>query len=122
MPLCFTKRQAGRAAPSKRQVLHFEKRNNVLIEPGLVLELLDEIEKNVRRKRLQFLPNQIDVIVDGEVFRSVTESTQRCHDVRLGFPVLRLQFFREVLIDRGRTCAVEKHEDFEFLFHAIWCA
>src|SRR6266496_2554739 len=48
----LAKRQAGRAAACKRQLLHFEKRNNVLIEPWLIFELFDEVEKNVRREGL----------------------------------------------------------------------
>jgi len=35
-------------------------------------------------------------------------------------PILRFHFLAEVLIDGGGTCAVEKDEDFEFLFHAIF--
>ena len=114
----FTKSQPGRAAARKWQTLHLQKRNNVLIETGPVFELFDEIEKNVGRTGLQFLPHEIDIVVDGEMLRSVTELAQRGHDVRLGFPVLCFQLFCEVLIEFGGTCAVEQHEDFEFLFHA----
>ena len=116
----LAKRQTSRTAAGERQVLHFEKRNNVLIETRLVFELLDEVEKNVGREGLQFLPDQIDIIINGEVFRRVTELTERGHNVRLRFPVLRLQLLCEVLIELGRTCAVKEHEDFEFLFH-LFC-
>src|SRR5207249_6861588 len=50
-------------------------------------------------------------------FGGVTELAERGHDVRLGFPILRFHFLTEILIDSGRAGAVEKHEDFEFLFH-----
>ena len=69
--------------------LHFEKRNNVLVESGIVPELFDEIEKDIGREGLQFLPYEVDIIVDGEMLRSVTEFAERGHDVSLGFPVLR---------------------------------
>jgi hypothetical protein len=47
----------------------------------------------------------------------MAERPERSHDVRLGFPILRFHLLAEVLIETGGTCAVEKHEDFEFLFH-----
>ena len=47
----------------------------------------------------------------------VTDRAQRGHNIRLGFPVLRLQLLREILVDGCGTCAVEEHENFEFLFH-----
>jgi hypothetical protein len=113
----LAKRQAGRAAACKWQLLHFEKRNNVLVESGIVPELFDKIEKNGGREGLQFLPYEVDLIVDGEMLRSVTELTQRGHNVRLRLPVLRFQLLCEVLIELGRTCAVKEHQNFEFLLH-----
>jgi hypothetical protein len=68
------------------------------------------------------LPEKIDIVEDREMLRRVTERAERGHDVRLGFPILCFQLLAEVLVDRGGTCAVEQHQDFEFLFHAIWCA
>src|SRR5213596_3276262 len=50
----------------------------------------------------------------------MTEFAERPHHVRFCFPVLRFQLLREVLVEGGRTCAVEEYQDFEFLFHAIF--
>jgi len=50
----------------------------------------------------------------------MTELAERGHHVRFGFPVLGLQLFRKVLIERGRTCAVKEHEDFEFFLHVVF--
>jgi hypothetical protein len=50
----------------------------------------------------------------------MAERPERSHDVRLGFPILRFHLLAEVLIETGGTCAVEKHEDFEFLFHVVF--
>jgi len=100
--------------------LHFEKRNDVLVESGVVPELFDKVEKNIGRERLQFLPEKIDIVEDREMFRRVTERAERGHDVRLGFPILCFQLLAEVLIDGGWTGAVEKNQNFEFLFHAIF--
>src|ERR1043166_7686700 len=75
--LVLAKGQARRTAAGERQVLHFEKRNDVLIETGPVLKLFDEIEKNVGRTGLQFLPHKIDIVVDGEMLRGMTEFPQR---------------------------------------------
>jgi hypothetical protein len=118
--LVLAKGETGRAATGKGQALHLEKRNDVLVESGIVPELFDEIEKNVGRERLQFLPEKIDIVEDREMFRRVTERAERRHDVRFGFPILRLQLLAEVLIDSSGTCAVKKNENFEFLFHAIF--
>src|SRR6267143_3172668 len=52
----FAKNQTGRAATGKRDSLHFEKRNNVLIEPAVILELVGQIKNYVRREVFQFLP------------------------------------------------------------------
>ena len=41
---------------------------------------------------------------------------ERGQHVRLGLPFLRFHFLAEILVDRRRTCAVEQHENFEFLF------
>jgi hypothetical protein len=47
----------------------------------------------------------------------MTQLAKSGHDVRFRLPILRLHFPGEILIDGRRTCAVEKDEDFEFLFH-----
>jgi len=51
----LAKRQPGRAATGERQALHFEKltRCSGRIR-GLVPELFDQIEKDIRRAQLQF--------------------------------------------------------------------
>ena len=54
------------------------------------------------------------------MLRGVTELAERGHNVRLGFPVLRFQLLREVLIEFRGTCAVEEDQDFEFLFHDLF--
>jgi hypothetical protein len=120
--LVLAKSKTGGAAAGKGEALHFEKGNDVLVESGVVLELFDEVEKNIGRERLQFLPEKIDIVENGEMLRRVAERAERGHDVRLGLPILRFHLLAEVLIDGGGTCTVEKHEDFEFLFHVIWCA
>ena len=72
-PLVLAQSQAGGAATRERQALHFKKRNDVLVEAGIVPELFHQIEKNVGRERLQFLPEQIDIVEDGEMLRVVAE-------------------------------------------------
>ena len=118
----FAKDETGRAAAGKGHALHFEKGNDVLVEPAVVLELVGQIENDVGREGFQFLPQQIEIVEDGEMFRGVAERAERGQDVCLGFPILGLHLLAQVLVDRGRTDGVEKGEDFEFLFHAIWCA
>ena len=63
------------------------------------------------------MPEQIEIVEDGEMLRRVTKLAERGQDVRLGFPILRLHLRAQVLVDRRRTDGVEKREDFEFLFH-----
>src|SRR5947207_7281401 len=117
--LVLAKGKTGRAAAGKGEALHFEKGNNVLVESGIVLELFDEIEKNIRRERLQFLPEKIDIVKNGKMLPRVAERAERGHDVRLGLPILRFHLLAEVLIDGSGTCAVEEDEDSEFFLHAI---
>src|SRR5262245_35825361 len=114
----LAKGKTSRAATSEGQALHLEKRNDVLVEARIVPELFDEVEKNVRSEGFHFLAHKIDVVVNSEVLGHVTDFTERSRDVRLGFPVFRFQFLREILIDGCRTCAVEQNEDFELLFHS----
>ena len=45
--LCVCKRHAAGAATGEREPLHFVKGDNVLVESGVVPELLDQIEENV---------------------------------------------------------------------------
>ena len=118
----FAKDQTGRAATGEGHALHFEKGNDVLVEPAVVFELVGQIKNYVRREVFQFLPQQIEIVENGEMFRGVTERAERTQDVCLSFPILGLHLLAQVLIDRGRPDGVEKGEDFEFLFHAIWCA
>ena len=120
--LVLAQDEPGRAAAGERHALHLEKRNDVLIEPAVVLELVGQIENHIRREALQLLPEQIEIVEDGEMLGRVAELAERGEDVRLGFPILRLHLRAQILVDRRRTDGVEKGEDFEFLFHAIWCA
>src|SRR5205823_10073865 len=56
------------------------------------------------------------------MLRRVAKRAECGHDVRLSLPILRFHLLAEVLIDGGGTCAVEKDEDFEFLFHVLFGA
>ena len=103
----FAKGQPGRAAAGERQALHLQKRNNVLVEFRLVPELFDQIEEDIGRERLQFLPQQIDIIIDRQMLRSVAQSAERVHHIRLGLPLFRFQFVTEILVHSRRTGAVE---------------
>src|SRR6185437_1260173 len=71
--LVLAEREPGGAAARERQTLHFEKRCNVLVERAVVLELVGEVEDEVRLEALQFLPHQIEVVEDGEMPGGVTE-------------------------------------------------
>src|SRR5437867_9188360 len=86
--LVLAERETGRAAAGKGQVLHFEKGNDVLVESGIVLELFDQVEKNIGREGLQFLPEKIDIVKNGKMLRGVAERAECGHDVCLGLPVL----------------------------------
>src|SRR5437667_3929528 len=94
--LVLAKRETGRAAAGKGQVLHFEKGNDVLVESGIVPELFDKVEKNIRRECLEFLPQKIDIIKDGEMLRRVSKRAERGHDVRLSLPILRFHLLAEI--------------------------
>ena len=114
----FAKSKTSRAATGEWHALHLQKRNNVLVEFRIVFELFDQVEKDVRLKAFHFLPDKIDIVEDGEMLGGVAELAERGHHVRLGLPILRLHLLAQVLVDLGRTNAVEKDQDFKSLFHA----
>src|SRR5437868_11045187 len=91
-PFVFAKNESGRAATGKGHTLHFEKGNDVLVEAAVILELVGEIENYVGREVIQFLPDQIEIIKNGEVFCGVTERAERTQDVGFGLPILSLHF------------------------------
>src|SRR5437667_6109126 len=108
--LVLAKGETGRAAAGKGQVLHFEKGNDVLIESGIVLELFDQVEKNIGREALQFLPEKIDIVKNGKMLRRMAERAERGADVRLCLPVLSFHLLAEILIDGSASCALQKDE------------
>ena len=115
----FAKNESGRTATGEGDALHFEKGNDVLIKPPVILELVGQIKNYVGREGFQFLPQQIEIIKDGEMFCGVAEHAERTQDVCLSFPILGFHLLAQVLIDGGRPDGVEKGQNFEFLFHAI---
>src|SRR5262249_12597084 len=119
--LVLAQNKTGGAATSKWHALHLQKRNNVLIEATVVLELIRQIKNHVGLERFQFLPEQIEIIENREMFLGMTEGAQCAQDIGFRFPILRLHFLAQVLVDLGRSNGVKKSEDFEFLLHAIWC-
>ena len=114
----LAERQSGRAAAGERHAVHFEERNDVLVEGAVVLELVGEIENDVRLEALELLAEQIEVVEDREVLGGVAEFGQRGEHVGLGLPILGLQFRAQVLVERRGRDGVEQGEDFEFSFHA----
>ena len=90
--------------------------------PRLFLNWSARLKITSGAKVSSFCRNRSRSSKDGEMFRGVAERAERTQDVCLSFPILGLHLLAQVLIDRGRPDGVEKGEDFEFLFHAIWCA
>ncbi|PYI95309.1 MAG: hypothetical protein DMF00_16090 [Verrucomicrobia bacterium] len=82
--------------------------------------MFDQIEKDIWRERLQFLPQEIDIVIDGQMLRCVPHRAERFHHIRLGLPLFRFQFVAEILVDGRRTCAVEQNENLEFLLHVLF--
>src|SRR6266513_3504610 len=85
----FAENESGRTATGEGDALHFKKGNDVLVEPAVILELVGQIKNYVGREVFQFLPHQIEVIKNGEMFRGVTKRAERAQDVCLSFPILR---------------------------------
>ena len=71
--LVFAKREACRAATGETQAMHFEKRHDVLIERAVVVELIRQVEDQVRLKLIRLLSKQVQVVEDGEVFDGVAK-------------------------------------------------
>src|SRR5438067_5626390 len=120
--LVLAKNQPGGAAAGEWHSLHLKKRRDVLVESAVVLELVRQVENDVRRETLHFLAEQIEVVEDGEVLGRMSERAEGGKHVRLGFPVLGFHFLGQVLVDLGWADRVEQSEDFQFLLHVIWCA
>ena len=72
--LVLAKDETGRAAARERHAVHFEKRNDVLVERAVVLELVGQIENDVGLEALQLLAQQIEVVEDGEMLCRVPSS------------------------------------------------
>ena len=106
-PFVFAKGEPGRTATGERRALHLEQRNDVLVEAGIVFELLDQVEKNLWLKRFHFLPDKIDIVVNREMLRGVTDLVERGHNVRFRLPILGLQFLAQIGVDRRRSHAIE---------------
>ena len=87
--------------------MHVKKRDDVLIEGAVVFELIGEVEDHVRLEALQFLPQQIEVVEDGEMRRFMTKFTKRGEDVRLGLTILGPQLGPHILVERGGRDGVE---------------
>ena len=121
----LAERQTGRAAAREGHALHLEKGNNVLVERAVVLELVGEIENDVRRE-------------GSPAFAAADRDRRRWRDARscgraspsavsTFASVFQSSVFSsalKILVDRRRTPSPSKQrEDFEFRFHGvIWCA
>src|SRR5439155_10409021 len=62
--LVLAERQPGRTAPGEGHPVHFEERNDVLVEGAVVLELVGQVENDVRPEALELLSQQIEVVED----------------------------------------------------------
>src|SRR5205085_9938225 len=74
--LVLAKDKSGRAATGERHALHLQERRDVLVESAVVLELIREIENHIRPEALHLLPEQIEVVKDGEMLRRMTECAE----------------------------------------------
>src|SRR5207253_6294924 len=109
--LVLAKSESGRTATGERHAVHFQERNDVLVERAVVLELVGEIENNVRLEALQFLPEQVEVVENRQLPGVVTEVAERRQDVRLRLPILGLQFRAQILVERRGGNGVEQREN-----------
>ena len=100
--------------------MKFEKRRDVLIEGAIVLKLICKVEDEIGCEALQLLPQQIEIVEDGEVFHHVTEFGKGGEDVGFGFPIIGFQFGAQILIQRRGRDRIEQGEDFEFLLQGYF--
>ena len=84
--------------------MQFKERYDVLVEGAVVLELVSEVEDDIRREGQEFLSQQIEVVEDGEVFGDVTELAQGVEDIGFGLAVVGLQLGRSEERRVGKEC------------------
>ena len=85
----LAKKKTGRAAAGERHALHFKKRNDVLIEPTIIFELIGEIEDNAGAERGEFLLQKIEIVEYCEMLRVTAKGAKGSENVCLRFPILR---------------------------------
>ena len=113
----LAKRKTGRTATGEGHAVHFEERNDVLVEGAIVFELIRQVENDIRLEAFQLLPQQIEIVENRLVLRRVAKFTEGFENICLRLPFHGLQLRAEILVERGADHRVEQREDFELSFH-----
>ena len=82
--------QRARVATCVGNTQQFEVGDDVLVEYGLVLELLEEIEDDVGSPVLDRVSDRFQVFVDAELANLVPDFAQRFDDITLRLEVVNL--------------------------------
>src|SRR4029079_6779011 len=79
--------EAARVAAGVRHVEQLEVRDDVLVEDRDVLEVLEQVEDDVRLELLDAGADDAEVCADPELADLVAEVAERPYDVKLGLPL-----------------------------------
>jgi hypothetical protein len=115
--LVLAEHHAGRAAPGEGDGVHRQEGGDILVEPAIVFELIGEVEDDVGFEGLEFLANQIEVVVNGEMLGGVAKLTEGFEEIGLGLAVLDFEIGLKVLLEGGGGHGIEQGQDFKFAFH-----
>ena len=118
--LVLAERQARGAAAGERDAVHREKRHDVLVEGPVVPELVGQVEDHVRAEGLQLLPQEIEVVEDGQMLVGIAELAQGGEHAGLGLPVGGLQLGTQILVERRGSDGIKQGENFQFLGHGYF--
>jgi hypothetical protein len=115
--LVFGEEQSGGPATGERDADEFEERDDVLIEPAVVAELIGEIEHNIRLEPVDLVAEDLGIVEDCLMLDHPAKGLHGLEHIGFGRPIRGGQLSAQVLVGRGRLRGVEKGEDIDFLFH-----
>ncbi len=100
--------QAARVTPRIRDLHQLEIACDMLVIPGLIVELLQQREHHMRLETFDLVAHRLDFLLHAERANFMASRTQGVHDVEFGFPFV--DFPRGVSVGGVRGHEVRMHQ------------